>query len=224
MNLNLFVNQLNQILQGGSPSLRDICELLHTHTSAAVSITDIEILPPDHTCNIGDEHRLTLPVVVADVTLGNLTLHKFGDAFSKEENLAAGIALSICTILLRQHAAETEIDIRRRKSAVRNLINTLSFSELEAAVAILNELPGGKTDAEQISLRNPDLGAKKSDKPEGLLVAGHIADRLGFTRSVVTAALKKLEGAGLIETRSLGMKGTYIRVKDVMLMEELGKL
>jgi transcriptional pleiotropic repressor len=59
---------------------------------------------------------------------------------------------------------------------------------------------------------------------EGRLVAGHIADKLGFTRSVVVTALRKLEGAGVIDTRSLGMKGTYIKIKDTLLMEELSKL
>jgi len=230
MNLTLFISQLNQILQDNSPSLRDICELLHTHTASAVTIADVEILLPEHTPKNGDEHRLILPVVATGVTLDNLTLHKFGDPFSEEENLAAGVALSICTLLTRQHTAEAETDTRRRKSVVRNMINTLSFSELEAAVAIIEELSGDEAvDRGTVLLTLSDVKrtvpmSTKSPLPEGLLIAGHIADRLGFTRSVVTAALKKLEGAGLIETRSLGMKGTYIRVKETMLVEELGKL
>jgi len=127
---------------------------------------------------------------------------------------------------------DADVDTRRRKNAVRNLINTLSFSELEAAVAVMEELSGEGVEAVAVrgvdvvdgNLRKRGAGEKKTGMPEGLLIAGRIADRLGFTRSVVTASLKKLEGAGLIETRSLGMKGTYIRVKDAMLVEELGKL
>ena len=41
---------------------------------------------------------------------------------------------------------------------------------------------------------------------EGLLVASKIADRVGITRSVIVNALRKFESAGLIETKSLGMK------------------
>ena len=43
------------------------------------------------------------------------------------------------------------------------------------------------------------------------LFASKIADRVGITRSVIVNALRKLESAGVIESRSLGMKGTYIK-------------
>ena len=70
-------------------------------------------------------------------------------------------------------------------------INSLSYSEREAIEHIFEEL-GGK---------------------EGLLIASKVADRVGITRSVIVNALRKLESAGVIESRSLGMKGTFIKVK-----------
>lgn len=79
---------------------------------------------------------------------------------------------------------------------------TLSYSEIEAAVNILSELNG----------------------TEGLLVASKIADRVGITRSVIVNALRKFESAGVIESKSLGMKGTYIRVLNDYLLEEIQKL
>ena len=45
---------------------------------------------------------------------------------------------------------------------------------------------------------------------------------VGVTRSVIVNALRKLESAGLIESRSLGMKGTYIKVLSSLFVEELG--
>ena len=48
---------------------------------------------------------------------------------------------------------------------------------------------------------------------EGLLIASKVADRVGITRSVIVNALRKLESAGVIESPSLGMKGTFIKVK-----------
>ena len=62
------------------------------------------------------------------------------------------------------------------------------------------------------------------DGSEGLLVASKIADRGGITRSVIVNALRKLESAGVIESRSLGMKGTYIKVlnnKFLAALEEI---
>ena len=59
---------------------------------------------------------------------------------------------------------------------------------------------------------------------QGLLVASKIADRVGITRSVIVNALRKLESAGVIESRSLGMKGTYIKVLNDRFLGELEKL
>ena len=50
-----------------------------------------------------------------------------------------------------------------------------------------------------------------------------IADKVGITRSVIVSALRKFESAGVIESRSLGMKGTYIKVLNDYLFEELNK-
>ena len=59
---------------------------------------------------------------------------------------------------------------------------------------------------------------------EGILVASRIADSVGITRSVIVNALRKFESAGVIESRSSGMKGTYIKVVNDVVFEELEKL
>ena len=43
----------------------------------------------------------------------------------------------------------------------------------------------------------------------------------GITRSVIVNALRKFESAGVIESRSSGMKGTYIKVVNDFVFEEL---
>ena len=59
---------------------------------------------------------------------------------------------------------------------------------------------------------------------EGILVASKIADKVGITRSVIVNALRKFESAGVIESRSSGMKGTYIKVLNDMVFDEVEKL
>ena len=59
---------------------------------------------------------------------------------------------------------------------------------------------------------------------EGILVASKIADRVGITRSVIVNALRKFESAGVIESRSSGMKGTYIKVLNDVVFDELDKV
>ena len=90
----------------------------------------------------------------------------------------------------------------RKKAVVQLAIGTLSYSELEAVEHIFNELNGN----------------------EGLLVASKIADKVGITRSVIVNALRKFESAGVIESRSLGMKGTHIKILNEKLIHELKKM
>ena len=81
-------------------------------------------------------------------------------------------------------------------------IGSLSYSEMEAVEHIFEELNG----------------------KEGLLVASKIADPRRHYPAVIANALRKLESAGVIESRSLGMKGTYIKVLNDKLLTELEKL
>ena len=80
-----------------------------------------------------------------------------------------------------------------------------------------------KAKSEEIELEAMEHIFRELDGNEGLLVASKIADRVGITRSVIVNALRKFESAGVIETRSLGMKGTHIKILNDKLKEELLK-
>jgi len=60
--------------------------------------------------------------------------------------------------------------------------------------------------------------------PDYHLVASRIADDTGITRSVIVNALKKFDSAGVISTKSSGMKGTKIKVLNEVVYDELKKL
>ena len=55
-------------------------------------------------------------------------------------------------------------------------------------------------------------------------MASKIADRVCITRSVIVNALRKFESAGVIESRSSGMKGTYIKVLNNVVFDELRRV
>ena len=208
--MNLFIEALNQYVQDaqGAPmaTLEGICQLTAKYFGANIHIKgqdgDLIRIPHLPFTEANAENILQAPLSTNSIIFATITISR-PTPFSQEDALIFTIIQPLCTLLMRQQNALAVGDLSRRRGAVRNLINTLSFSELEAAVQIMKSLEG--------------------NKQEGLLVAGHIADRMGFARSVVTAALKKLEGASLVETRSLGMKGTYIKVREPLLIEELGK-
>jgi transcriptional pleiotropic repressor len=133
--------------------------------------------------------------------LGTLVLARESE-FKDEDLVLAEQAATVTGVeILRAHAGELEEEARK-KAAVQIALGTLSYSELEAVQHIFDELEGS----------------------EGLLVASKIADRVGITRSVIVNALRKFESAGVIESRSLGMKGTHIKVLNDRLVEELRKL
>ena len=97
---------------------------------------------------------------------------------------------------------EENAEENRKIAIVKSAISTLSFSELTAIVHIFEELGG----------------------TEGILVASKIADRVEITRSVIVNALRKFESAGIIESRSSGMKGTYIKILNDAIFEELQRI
>jgi transcriptional pleiotropic repressor len=140
-----------------------------------------------------------VPIIGGADRLGTLVLSRPAETFGDDDLILAEYGSTIIGMeILRERAEERETEARS-KAIVTVAVNSLSFSELEAVEQIFEELEG----------------------KEGLLVASKIADRAGITRSVIVNALRKLESAGVIETRSLGMKGTYIRILNFQLLHEL---
>ncbi|KGA98258.1 transcriptional regulator [Alkalihalobacillus alcalophilus ATCC 27647 = CGMCC 1.3604] len=143
-----------------------------------------------------------VPIIGGGQRLGTLVLSRLGDSFNDDDLILAEYGATVVGMeILHEKTQEIEEEARS-KAVVQMAISSLSYSELEAVEHIFNELDG----------------------KEGLLVASKIADRVGITRSVIVNALRKLESAGVIESRSLGMKGTYIKVLNDKFLFELDKL
>lgn len=146
-----------------------------------------------------DSRTCIVPIYGGAQRLGTLVLGRVSDAFLENDLILAEYAGTVVGIeMLREQHDEIE-QIARDKASITMAINSLSYSEREAISHIFDELDG----------------------PQGLLVASKIADRVGITRSVIVNALRKLESAGVIDSKSLGMKGTFIKVKKESFPEEL---
>lgn len=143
-----------------------------------------------------------VPIIGGGERLGTLILGRLSETFKDDDLILAEYGATVVGMEILQGKAE-EIELEARsKAVVQMAISSLSFSELEAIDHIFEELDGS----------------------EGLLVASKIADRVGITRSVIVNALRKLESAGVIDSRSLGMKGTYIKVLNEKFLNELDKI
>ncbi len=152
-------------------------------------------------CRFNNKVTTIVPIVGAGSRLGTLVLAKFDKHFNDEDLVLAEYGATVVGMEILRAEAEKMEDEARKRAAVQVALGTLSYSELDAVQHIFDQLEG----------------------EEGLLVASKIADRVGITRSVIVNALRKFESAGVIESKSLGMKGTYIRVLNDCLMEELEK-
>ncbi|WP_066193907.1 GTP-sensing pleiotropic transcriptional regulator CodY [Gracilibacillus timonensis] len=140
-----------------------------------------------------------VPIIGSGDRLGTLILSRLSTGFGEDDLVLAEYAATVVGIeILHEKSAAIEEEARSA-AIVQMAIRSLSYSELEAIAHIFEEL---------------------EDK-EGLLVASKIADRVGITRSVIVNALRKLESAGVIESRSLGMKGTYIKILNDKFQEAI---
>ena len=160
----------------------------------------LEIFPEEH--GRLQKYTTVVPILGSGQRLGTLVLSRYSNSFNDDDLVIAEYSATVVGLeILRAIGEELEEEMRK-KAVVQMAIGTLSYSELEAVEHIFAELDG----------------------KEGLLVASKIADRVGITRSVIVNALRKFESAGVIESRSLGMKGTHIRILNDKLTDELKKL
>lgn len=149
--------------------------------------------------NVKRFQALLAPIEIAGKRLGTLFMYKSNSAYEIDDIILCEYGATVVGLEMMRSVNEENAEVERKQQIVRSAISTLSSSELEAIRHIFKELNGN----------------------EGILVASKIADRVGITRSVIVNALRKFESAGVVESRSSGMKGTYIKVINDAVFDEL---
>ena len=152
--------------------------------------------------NVNRFQAIISPIDIAGSRLGTVFIYKEENGFDIDDIILSEYGTTVVGLELMRSVNEENAEENRKIAIVKSAISTLSFSELEAIIHIFEELSGN----------------------EGVLVASKIADRVGITRSVIVNALRKFESAGVIESRSSGMKGTYIKVINDVVFAELEEI
>jgi transcriptional pleiotropic repressor len=148
-----------------------------------------------------EKHLMYVPIYgAAAERLGTVVLVRSQKFFMTKDILLAEYLGTLVGIEMLNDRNRNIEERSRDRVSVQMAMRALSYSEVESMKHIMAELGGH----------------------EGVAVASKVADRVGVTRSVIVNALRKLESAGLIESRSLGMKGTYIKILSPLFVEELG--
>ena len=142
------------------------------------------------------------PIDIAGERLGPWFMYKVENQYDIDDIILCEYGTTVVGLEMMRSVNEETAEEDRKVHIVKSAISTLSYSELEAIIHIFDELGQG----------------------EGILVASRIADKVGITRSVIVNALRKFESAGVIESRSSGMKGTYIKVLNDVVFDELARI
>ncbi len=213
----LVVSRKGKVLGiGDTPSVESITELIVDHVGGFIDPMLNErllgVLSTKENVNLetlGFEspgirrfQAVIAPIEISGERLGTLFLYKSDDQYDIDDIILCEYGTTVVGLEMLRAVSEENAEENRKVAVVKSAISTLSFSEMEAITHIFDELGG----------------------MEGILVASKIADKVGITRSVIVNALRKFESAGVIESRSSGMKGTYIKVLNDVVFEEVEKL
>lgn len=141
---------------------------------------------------------LITPISISGERLGTLFLYRRDEEFCIEDIILSEYSTTVIGLeMMRSVQKETDKE-QYEKSNFSSALAALTPLEQRAMSYAMHELGG----------------------EDGMLVTSKLAGKVGITRTVFVNALRKLESAGLIRTKSSGVKGTYIQVLNDIVYSE----
>ena len=141
---------------------------------------------------------LITPISIGGERLGTLFIYRKQDAFCIEDIILSEYSTTVIGLeMMRSVQEESDMEEHKKKN-FSSALTTLTPLEQKAVTCVIHELGGEK----------------------GTLVTSKLANQYGITRTVIVNALRKLASAGLIKTKSSGVKGTYIEVLNDIVYTE----
>ena len=161
---------------------------------------NVNLLTLGFVCNNIDMYQgMVSPVCMSGKRLGTLFVYRKDVKFSIDDIILTEYGSTVIGLAMQRAESEESSEEHHKELDVKAATRTLSKLEIQAMSYVLNELGG---------------------EMSGTLVTSRLADKVGITRSVIVNALKKCESAGLIETKSAGMKGTKIKIINDLLTKD----
>lgn len=183
---------------------QEYMDITQTLTSPISNIYDSEpkcTCPGVDSCIYGNRYTSIVPIFYSYEKIGAILLIKYEQPFSDEDQIICEHAFAIISLELARKEIE-EIKVNSYEIASANIaFNSLSYTEVMVCKEIF----------------------KIINNDEGIIIASEIAYNLYITRSIINNALNKLESAGIIVVKSLGVKGTYIKILNKNILDVLKK-
>lgn len=149
--------------------------------------------------NISEYRGIVTPIVIGGKRFGTLFMYKSEGIYDIDDIILSEYGATVVGLEMLRSVSEERDESDRMRSQAELAMRSLSVTEKKSIGFVFDALDGN----------------------EGMLVASNIAKESGITRSVIVNALRKLESAGVIETRSAGMKGTYVKILNIIITELL---
>ncbi len=143
-----------------------------------------------------DEYWCTVPLHAQSQNLGTLWAVK-DQPLTQADKDAVWLAGTLFSFVLLQRQQQALDQLQQRERMAVSALSSLTHAELVITQHVIRHL-------QERCGSYPPL-------PEGILIASHMADELGIARPIIVHALRKLQSSGILETRSLGVKGTWVK-------------
>lgn len=167
-------------------------EVLSTKENVNLEILGV---PQEEASNL---QALITPVYIAGNRLGTLYLYREKSSYGIEDIILAEYSTTVVGLeMLRSVSEENDVETRKQRT-VDSIVNILTPLERKAVSHVLTRVESG----------------------ESTIITSRLAKEVGITRTVIVNALKKMESAGLVETKSYGVKGTHIRILNDIIYSE----
>lgn len=153
-------------------------------------------------CIYKNRYTSIIPIYYNYKKIAAILLIKYDNSFSQEDQIICEHAFAIISLeMIKNEIIEIKKDALNIASA-QIAANALTYTEAKVAKEIFNKI----------------------ENREAIINANEVSNELFVTRSIISNALNKIESAGVIVTKSLGVKGTYIKILNTHILEELDKI
>lgn len=161
----------------------------------------LAMFPDSLTKTAYNKYHTVVPVYGGGLRLGTLIFSRYDEEYSVGDIVLMEHVATIVGIEIERRRNKKQEEKKRKRMAAQVALDGLTWSEVQSLYHVFKEL----------------------EKGNDVVVASKIAERENITRSIIVNALKKVESAGIVETRSFGQKGTKVKVLNDLFAEELEK-
>ena len=142
--------------------------------------------------NVKKYQAIITPIDIAGERLGTLFIYKADEQYDIDDIILCEYGTTVVGLEMMRAVSEEDDFASRKKQEIESILHILSPLEKSAVKQVIQRIEQG----------------------EGTIVTSRLAKEVGITRTVIVNALKKVESAGLIQTKSYGVKGTHIKVMN----------